>query len=302
VNNHMAECQSPLVQLQSGGAKPPFFFLHGDFLGGGIYSLRLAQGLGKDQPFYVLNPHGLNGEPAPATIETMAADYIEMVHAVQPHGPYFLGGYCNGGVVAYEMARQLTQQKEKVEMVALVAAPVKNTPQVRLLQHFISCVAYLCRFESEEKMNLFLQSRDLYLYYSDRIEDVAQWPLNQRLAWAFRQSKRAVRQAPRLFTAAISRLRLNGRKADSEEFFEREDLLRSTGRAMESYIPRRYAGRVVLFQPSEENPDGAEDPTMGWSRVASAIEVQMVPGDHISCVSTHVKTLAALIRASLDVI
>jgi thioesterase domain-containing protein len=50
----------------------------------------------------------------------------------------------------------------------------------------------------------------------------------------------------------------------------------------------------------EEQPNGHGYPTMGWSRVASAIEVQMVPGDHSSCVSTHVKTLAALIRASLD--
>lgn len=51
--------QSPLVPLQPGGARRPFFFLHGDLLGGGLYYRRLAQHLGPDRPFYVLNPHGV---------------------------------------------------------------------------------------------------------------------------------------------------------------------------------------------------------------------------------------------------
>jgi hypothetical protein len=106
----------------SGSDKPPFFYLHGNVIHGGFYCVNLARYLGEDRPFYALAPHGLNGTSTPPTVEAMAASFIEMIRSVQPRGPYFLGGICNGGVIAYEMARQLEERGERGGLVFVIAA------------------------------------------------------------------------------------------------------------------------------------------------------------------------------------
>ena len=83
---------APLVALNPGGARPPFFFLHGDFTGGGFYTRQLARALGPDQPFYAVHPHGLGDAQVPESIEAMAADGVRALRIVRPKGPYFLGG------------------------------------------------------------------------------------------------------------------------------------------------------------------------------------------------------------------
>jgi amino acid adenylation domain-containing protein len=113
--------ESLLVKLQAGGGKRPFFFLHGDFLGGGFYCLKLARQLGPDQPFYALAPHGVSGSRLPSSVQAMAADYLERVRSVQPEGPYLLGGYCNGALVAFEMAQQLYARGQKVDLLVLLS-------------------------------------------------------------------------------------------------------------------------------------------------------------------------------------
>jgi acyl carrier protein len=100
----------PLVAIQPNGAKPPFFCMPG---GGGnvIYLYELTRHLGPDQPFYGLQAVGLDGKSRPHTrIEDMAACYIEQIRAVQPQGPYLLGGHSFGANVAFEMSQQLQRQ------------------------------------------------------------------------------------------------------------------------------------------------------------------------------------------------
>ncbi len=110
---------SPLVAIQPSGSRPPFFCMHG--AGGNVLSYRkLAQYLGSDQPFYGLQSQGLDGSSEPLkTIEEMAALYVGEIRRVQPRGPYFLGGYCMGGTVAYEVAQQLHAAGEEVALLAL---------------------------------------------------------------------------------------------------------------------------------------------------------------------------------------
>jgi amino acid adenylation domain-containing protein len=110
------------------GTRPPFFFLHGDFNGGGFYSRRLAQALGTDQPFYALHPHGIGGERIPDSIEAMADERLHALREVRPHGPYFLGGYCNGALVALEMARRLVAAQEEVPVVVVIDAAAPGMP------------------------------------------------------------------------------------------------------------------------------------------------------------------------------
>lgn len=109
----------PLVPIQPLGARPPFFCMHPH--GGNVLVYRdLARRLGSDQPFYGLQSPGLDGSRPPlAKIEDMASLYIKEIRRVQASGPYFLGGYCMGGTIAYEVAQQLQAEGEDIALLAL---------------------------------------------------------------------------------------------------------------------------------------------------------------------------------------
>ncbi len=113
---------TPIVAINDGGERPPLVFLHGALNGGGFYSRSLARALGSDQPMLVVQPHTLGGAGIPDTIEAMAADRIAALRALRPRGPYFLGGFCNGAVVAFEMARQLIALGDDVPLVFVIQA------------------------------------------------------------------------------------------------------------------------------------------------------------------------------------
>jgi amino acid adenylation domain-containing protein len=114
---------APATEIQRGDAGRPLFFMHGDINGGGIYCLPLARRLGETVPFVAVHPHGVVHPRVPATIEEMASDFLRVVHATQPEGPYLLGGHCNGGLVAFEMAQQLLRRGESVDYLAIIAPP-----------------------------------------------------------------------------------------------------------------------------------------------------------------------------------
>jgi phthiocerol/phenolphthiocerol synthesis type-I polyketide synthase E len=110
---------SSVVAIQTAGSRPPLFCVHG--AGGNVLIYRdLSKQLGSDQPFYGLQSQGLDGQqPLLTRIEEMAARYVQDIQMVQPRGPYYLGGYCMGGTIAFEIAQQLTAKGERVAMVAL---------------------------------------------------------------------------------------------------------------------------------------------------------------------------------------
>jgi oxalate---CoA ligase len=108
-----------LVPIQPAGSRPALFCVH-DIYGQVLNFRALARHLGPDQPFYGLQGVGLDGAEAPlARIEDMAARYIAEIRTLQPAGPYHLGGYSMGGLVAYEMAQQLRAAGETVGLLAL---------------------------------------------------------------------------------------------------------------------------------------------------------------------------------------
>ncbi|RKG93727.1 non-ribosomal peptide synthetase, partial [Corallococcus carmarthensis] len=120
---------TPLVPFtkEGTGRAPPFFCVHP--VGGNVLAYsELARRLGPDQPFYGLQARGLDGEGEPLdTVEALAASYVRVVRGVQPHGPYHLGGWSLGGVIAYEMAHQLREAGEAVELVAMIDSYVPQT-------------------------------------------------------------------------------------------------------------------------------------------------------------------------------
>ncbi len=110
---------SSLVAIQAEGSRAPFFCVHG--VGGNVVGFRdLARHMGTDQPFYALQPQGLDGKrPCLTSVTEMAERYIREIRRVQPEGPYRIGGYSFGGLVAYEMAQQLRAQEQEVSLLAL---------------------------------------------------------------------------------------------------------------------------------------------------------------------------------------
>ena len=113
------ETWSPLVPIQPNGSRAPFYCVHP---GGGnvLCYLQLSRRLGEDQPFFGLQAPGVDGICEPLTsVEAMAECYLKAIREHQPHGPYHLGGWSVGGVIAYEMARRLEQAGEEVDALVL---------------------------------------------------------------------------------------------------------------------------------------------------------------------------------------
>jgi thioesterase domain-containing protein len=112
-----------LVEVQAGHPGQRLFFLHGDYNGGGLYCVNLARHLGSEQAFYALQPHGLTEPVVPQTIEEMAADHLDTLIAFQAEGPYLLGGHCNGGLIALEMAHELVRRGQQLALLLLIDPP-----------------------------------------------------------------------------------------------------------------------------------------------------------------------------------
>ena len=123
---------SPLVPVQGNGSRPPLFLVHG--VGGDVLwgYANLARHTHPDQPIYGIKSRGQVGLDEYDRIEDMARYYLEQVRTFQPRGPYYLGGYCLGGNIAYEMARQLREQGESAALVALIDAFPANAGYERM--------------------------------------------------------------------------------------------------------------------------------------------------------------------------
>ena len=117
---------SSLIPIREGGSKPPLYLVHG----GGLHVLfyqNLVKYLDVDQPIFALQAKGLNGGEEPLDrIEDMAAHYIREMLVQNPEGPFCLAGYSLGGLIAWEMAKQLKEMGKLVPLVALFDAVAKN--------------------------------------------------------------------------------------------------------------------------------------------------------------------------------
>src|SRR5207237_2136258 len=127
--------------------------------------VNLARHLGAEQPVYGFRSRGLDGKDEFARLEEMAAQYIADMRIVQPRGPYHLGGYCFGGSVAYEMARQLSAQGEQVGLLALINCSPPNSSysrppwsviwSARFLRNLIYWASYCRQWTSGQRREFF---------------------------------------------------------------------------------------------------------------------------------------------------
>ena len=269
----------PLVQLRANSAQAsgassedsmlrPFFCVHP--IGGQVLCYRdLAEHLDVDQPIYGLQARGCDGgEDFDPSIESMAARYLEAIRTVQPHGPYRLSGWSMGGVIAFEIARRLRRQHEAIEALVLIdtSAPVaeqsgSTTPTARL-EAF---------------------AENLGLVPRRGISSVAE--LDDGLLQVLEDGRQAG-----ILSVDI----------DLEQIRHLYRLFENNLRALRTYVPLGYPGRVTLFCASLRQASG--DSTLGWGRLATGgVEVHPVPGDHYTMLrEPHVRILASRVASALE--
>ena len=281
--------QQPLVAIKPDGTRPPFFAVHS--VGGQVFCyVQLARLLGKDQPFYGLQAPSLNeSEVQQTSIEEMAAHYVSAVREVQAEGPYFLGGYSFGGMVAFEMAQQLRAEGQAVALVALLDS---RSPRVFNL---------LPAYEENDAFMLAMLGRVHAQERGQKIDITAEefLGLDYEAQMAhFLERMTAAELLPPDMTIASLRTFLVGYKARQK--------------AMRHYKPGVYPGALTLYRAEEQDTwmlDNLEqagvdvgDPTMGWGQLsAEPVTVYDVPGNHDQiCYKPHVKVLAKQLRAAME--
>jgi thioesterase domain-containing protein len=259
---------SPLLALRETGERPPFFCVHAVH-GLALAFQPLAEQLGEDQPFYGLQARGADtDEPPEDRIERMAWRYLEAVRRVQPKGPYRLGGWSFGGLVAFEMACQLREAGE--EVAALVVMDLPGSRE-----------GYAGRFMVE-------QFRLLGIAVEEGVEGEGGGP--ERLAESLSQALVRSGALPRELTDVPRQRRV----------------YRAHLEAMLRYVPRSYDGPLTLLRARELREGAVEsaaarDETFGWGAVCRGpVESLRVSGHHFNMVfEPHVRELAAVLRGVL---
>jgi amino acid adenylation domain-containing protein len=273
--------RSPFLKIQDGTSGRPFFFFHGDYNGGGFYCRNLAQRLGREFTFISVHPHGLDGEPIPQTIEEMAADRLRVLLDFHPSGPYLLGGHCNGGLVAFEMARQMRAMGLDVDSLVLVDASAVNTRH-RGLRSLIRCVGFPLRWDHREQVDCFIRTKQFLV----RWHQLSQEGSRAQIFFLLKKIEKVVQMMIK-FTKPQTK-----GQASPSEILNRHAKDCAYRLAVRGYIPGPYDGRVTFLCTDAMQSRLPDDPTVGWGRVASQLEVIPIPGDHLNCLTTHVSSLA----------
>jgi amino acid adenylation domain-containing protein len=292
--------RAPVVRVQEGDTtRRPFFYLHGDLRDGGLYALKLARALDPSLPFYAIHPAGTDGTAVPATLEAIAAERLAALRAVQPAGPYLLGGFCAGAFVAFEMARQLRDQGERVDALALVEQDIAGA-EIRIARAAIGLWGRVAGLDHEKQQQLFLRLRRYR---------VARSMGSHAPAWltTFPPSDSALTKG----LSGLGRLLRPGRRAAPARPLPAEEAGDARSRrtfelecrymwAISAYRPRRYRGRAAMFWASEGHSKSIGELATGWEDVIEAMEVYATPGTHFSSITDHAEALAARMRAWLD--
>ena len=265
-----------LVAIQPGGSRPPFFCVHAHD-GGVLFWRDLARYLGPDQPFYALQPRGLDGlEPLHSTIEEMASHYVREIRTLQPEGPYYIGGHCIGGLIAFEMAQQLRVQGETVAFLAVIDsfAPRPERPAKGSLwrRYRYRAIRFFERTIGLHLGNLSVLKAGERLPYMKGKIDKALYKVYMGLG-------------ARWVAAARNR----------------QNILKAGRQASRQYRPQVYPGKITLFRATDLGGRIEHDPKMGWGRWAGGeLETHIIPGYHAHIVlEPRVRLLATELSLAL---
>jgi amino acid adenylation domain-containing protein len=268
---------SPLVPIQRDGSKRPLFLVHP--VGGNVLGYaELARRLGPELPVYGLQSQGLDGQQPPlGTLEEQAALYLEVLRTVQPHGPYRLGGWSMGALVAFEMAHQLQAHGEEVELLALIDPSPATQGRVRVDTEDAAQVA--AHF-AMDLASLTVSGSELPAAppSGQGVDAVLQYLLDLGREAGLLVPEVGLPQLRTLFEVFAGNLR-----------------------ALKHYVPRPLAARVMMLRASEgADASGQED--RGWAAlVTGRFELRDVPGNHYSVLrEPGVRVLADQLAALLE--
>ncbi len=280
--NH-SKSWSTLVDIHPAGSRPPFFWIHtlgGDGGGGFFYYRKLAELLGRDQPSF-----GIRSPQEPFTrIEEMARFYVEEIRKFQPEGPYYLGGFCFGGNVAFEMAQHLVAIGEEVGLLVMLEASPPNINQ----KHAWSATAAKYSLE-----NLV-----------ENVKEFVNHSPQQQLAMLKTKGKR-LKQKIR------SRIAPPAQDSPKTELKDMIDLANypegyvkyaeTHWHALTEYRPRPYPGQLVLFRAKKQGLSHFNH-SLGWDAlVEDRVQINVIPGTHENMLQEpNVQIVAARLRHLLD--
>jgi len=281
--------ESPTIfHVNDAGTRTPFFYLHGDLSGGGFYGLKLSRSLGPDQPFYVLAPQDIRSLPAAPSIEEMAATHLAVIRAVRPHGPYIIGGFCIGGIVAYELAQQIKASGDSVEMLLMIDSAFEDTV-ARTLQSLAEWIGWFLRWDDLAKVEQFGR----WAVWRDRFTQWRRLNIQDQVRTAWRRVRDRIvgTSNTRPATQSISEPDVSGH----HEY----DVVSGFLWAATSYHPRPYQGPAAVLL-SDDVIHGRRNIAGEWRALMREVEVQALTGSHLECITAHVDTLAQTIENCLE--
>ncbi|MBN3925717.1 SDR family NAD(P)-dependent oxidoreductase [Nostoc sp. NMS4] len=269
--------KSPLVPIQPLGSNPPFFCVYP--ASGNILSyLDLASYLGSNQPFYGLEPLGLDKElTLYYGIENLATHYIKALRVVQPQGPYYIGGWCLGGIVALEMAQQMQKQGLEVALLAMLDSPMA-IPVDKTVDDDLNAKAFI---RLAKYIEIFHQQKLAVSY-----EELQKLELQEQVSYMVEKIKQSN------FWLAEMKV---------EQIHDILDISKNSIQSFRSYIPQIYPDKITFFRASEMLPEDFRDTELdrddmaaGWEKISlKPIEIIDVPGNHLTMFNKpHVQVLA----------
>ncbi len=290
---------SPLVLIKSGDGRRPFFCVHG---AGGhtLFCLKLADYIESGQPFYAFQARGIEPGQIPSRyIEEMAASYVAEMRRHFPEGPYLLGGYSMGGVVAFEMAQQLREQGQSVALLAIIDVPAQD-PGLRVVKRVIDFIGNLAGGGIEKREHLFLRSRNIYF----RLRYFLNLKSTNKVSYLLGlvNALKAKLSGNEDFTPETENYVVEGDESTAIDDQRIRMVYAVNERAFRLYIPRSYPGSITLFKSSDGYQDVEKDhswmPDLGWRKVVQGeIESFVIPGNHYQIIrDPHVRQLGELLN------
>jgi amino acid adenylation domain-containing protein len=271
---------SVLVPIHEQGSKPPLYLVHG--LRGNVLTFYgLRHHIPADQPLYGIQADGLGtGHASLVSIPEMAEHYIKEMRSVQPQGPYFLGGFSAGGLVAYEMACQLHEAGECVPFLALFDSYVEAAGGY-WLKSFYSRRALRMSLLALRASWLSIKSEGLLSVLGNKFQSMG---VNIRImVW--------------LLLGKISGRSKSGEVTHPRFLNPHEAFTR----AIRVYSPKSYPGPAISFHSTSLDPN-TPDFGEGWSRfITGKLERQQVYGGHEDIFrEPHIGRLADQLMQALD--
>jgi acyl transferase domain-containing protein/thioesterase domain-containing protein/acyl carrier protein len=249
-----------LVSIRSGGTNTPLFLIH-DVGGSVLRYEHLARHFPDDQSIYAIESRGLSGLPVDYSVEAMARHYIQQIRERQPHGPYFVVGHSFGGLVTYEIARQLSAQNEPMGLVGLLDTFQRNlTEEDALLQAAPQKAGKLPIMQRLSKdIRTLILGQDRIGYLQERKTYLQAWLLKTLYRTAHKLSLRFEWEMPAFL----------------------KDVKEANWIAADYFTPETYEGTVVLFRCQNRIDTDPPDSSRVWQRlVKGEVVILEVPGDH----------------------